>query len=105
MNAIHTSENVKALAMDLIDGSVPVRQAAAGALRRVARPNEAAPQLTAALADSDWLVRTWAADALGRVVADYAPAINALRQATHDRVPYVRLSAELALNRAGLAWA
>jgi HEAT repeat protein len=90
------------LARQLADPCVATRQAAADALRQMVDTSAAVSELTAALFDTDWLVRIWSAEALGHAKVRNDHTIAALRHARrNDPLVYVRLSAESALRRIG----
>ena len=85
---------VPILARRLADKQVATRQAAADALRQMDNTSAATAELTAALFDTDWLVRIRAAEALGRATIRDEKTIAALRHAQrNDPLVYVRLIA------------
>jgi uncharacterized sulfatase len=63
----------------------------------------ALPKMSRMLLDSDAAVRYWAAIALANLAADAAPAADALKNATTDSSPSVRIAAAEALSRIGMA--
>lgn len=90
-----------ALAGRLGDGDALQRDALTAAFHRFGEA--AVPALTAALTDTDAEVREHAADALGHLGEDAAPAVPALAELAADPVEAVRLSAVSALGQLGEA--
>jgi HEAT repeat protein len=83
------------------DSSPAVRSTAIAGLMRCADPR-AAPILTAALTDRFSIVRRWAADILGKLLAslagpDFSAAVDGLSKSLGDSDDWVRLRAASAL--------
>ncbi len=89
--------SVGALNTALEDPKPWVRVAAADALTRLDRVNEALPTLTAALHDDDPWVRLWSINILDRLDLAARPARETIAAARKDENPYVVRVAERAM--------
>jgi HEAT repeat protein len=88
---------VPELARALQSGDVCLRQGAVEMLRQIDGAEQAIEALAEALRDDDWLVRVWAADALGRLREAAVAAVPALESAMRDSSVQVRTAAYVAL--------
>ncbi len=97
LGEIHDDSAVVALARALHDPAKDVRAAAAAELASIGQP--AIGALIDALADSDWVVRYRAAEALGSIRD--GRSVSALIQALGDRRDHVRYMAARGLGNLG----